>query len=259
MVVRLYLHISHPYVVFTENNTMRIRLSLVAGLLVSRSLAGQATLGPADPSLVLSHLGERQHDYRYLMRNPGDTAEREFYRYHLEEHLVQDHGVAGLLIVKRSLTTGTPFSDSLFLRQDGLTPVWEHALIGNATFQWTYQGDRVRRTRTVADSTPVTTDTAYGVKVFAFNEQELVLRSLPLHAGFIAILPLYSEGSNQLELDTATVLASAAVKRGQGPAWTVRFADPAIIETYLIDAQTRVILSHETISRPRTLRVVEAS
>lgn len=238
---------------------MRTCSALLVGILVSRSLAGQAKLGPADPALVLSHLTERQHDYRYLMRNPGDTAEQEFYRYHLEEHLVTDQGVAGLLIVKRSLTTGNPFSDSLFLRQDGLAPVWEHARIGNAMLQWTYERDHVRRTRTVGDSAPTTTDTAYGVTVFAFNEQELVLRSLPLHAGFTAILPLYSEGSNQLELDTATVLALGAVRKGQGPAWTIRFADPAIIETYLIDARTRVILSHETISRPRTLRVVEAS
>lgn len=227
---------------------MSLRL-LFIGCLLAGPLAAQTLVLPKDPSLVVSRLRDRTHDYHYLRRTPTDTAEREFYSYHLEEHLVTVDGVAGLLIVKHSLSPSFPFVDTLFLDRRGLSPRWEHMLLRNATITLTYDGARVRRTRTVPDSGSTRSDTTYATPVFAFNEQELVLRSLPLRAEFSAIVPLYSEGSDSLEMDTVTVVGALSAAPGSEGAWTVRFADPAIVETYVIDERTRQIVTHETIGR----------
>jgi hypothetical protein len=227
---------------------MSLRL-LFIGCLLAGPLAAQTVVPPKDPSLVLSRLTDRTHDYHYLRRAPTDTAEREFYRYHLEERLVTIDGVAGLLIVKHSLSPSFPFVDSLFVEREGLSPRWEHMHIQKAAITLTYDGARIRRTRTVSDSGTTRSDTTYVTPVFAFNEQELVLRSLPLRTGFSAIVPLYSEGSDSLEMDTVTVVGALSPASGSEGAWTVRFADPAIVETYVIDEKTRQIVSHETVGR----------
>jgi hypothetical protein len=234
-----------------------IRLFLAAGL-IATPLAGQGVVPPADPTLVLSRFTDRAHDYHYLLRAAKDSAEREFYSYHLEEHLVTADGRPGLLIVKQSLSRAYHFVDSLFLERNGLTPVWEHMQNQKAVLTLAYAGARVRRTRALPDSAPRQSDTTYATPVFAFNEQELVIRSLPLQAGYSAILPLYSEGSDTLEMDTVTVIGSVAPAPGSRAAWTVRFADPAIVETYVIDEATREIVIHTTVGRRSkgTLRVV---
>ena len=219
------------------------------GFLLAAQLGAQTVVPPKDPSLVLSRLTDRAHDYHYLRSTPTDTTEREFYRYHLEERLVTIAGVSGVLIVKHSLSPSFYFIDSLFLDRAGLAPVWEHMQIQKAVITLSYDGARVRRTRTLPDSGSERSDTTYVTPVFAFNEQELLLRSLPLHAGLVAIVPLYSEGSDSLEMDTVTVVGGLGSAPGSGGAWTVRFADPAIVETYVIDEKTRQILTHETVGR----------
>lgn len=221
-------------------------------------LAGQTVVAPGQ-TLVLSRLTDRAHDYHYFLRRAPDSTEREFYAYHLEEHLVDANGRPGLLIVKHSLSASYHFEDSLLLDRARLAPVWEHMQNGKATISLTYAGARVHRSRSVPDSAAQESDTTYVIPVFAFNEQELVIRSLPLRAGYSAILPLYSEGSDSLEMDTVTVMGSPlpAPTPGSPAAWTVRFADPAIVETYVIDDQTRQIVSHVTVGRRSkgTLRV----
>jgi hypothetical protein len=236
---------------------VRFRI-LLAISLVAPSLAAQTVVPPADSTLVLTALTDRAHDYHYLLRRAPDSAERDFYAYHLEEHLVDAGGRPGLLIVKHSLTPSYHFEDSLLLDRAGLVPLWEHMQNQKATLTLTYDGARVRRTRSVPDSVLVRSDTTYDTRVFAFNEQELVLRSLPLRAGYAAILPLYSEGSDSLEKDTVTVLKGPTPAPGSAAAWTVRFADPAIVEVYVIDDRTRQIISHEIQGRRSSgrLRVV---
>ena len=81
-----------------------------------------------------------------------------------------------------------------------------------------------------------------------------MLRSLPLAAGYAAILPLYSEGSDSLEMDSVAGEA-ATPATGERPAWSVRFADPAIVETYVIDAASRRITKHDIVSRRSGRRV----
>lgn len=235
---------------------MRSALFLVISL-IAAPLAGQAVVVPGGP-LVLSRLTDRTHDYHYFLRRAPDSAEREFYAYHLEEHLVDAAGRPGLLIVKHSLSASYHFEDSLMLDRGGLIPIWEHLQNGKAAISLSYSGARVHRTRSVPDSAARESDTTYAIPVFAFNEQELIIRSLPLGAGYSVIVPLYSEGSDSLEMDTVTVMGALAPAPGSPAAWTVRFADPAIVETYVIDDRTRQILTHATVGRrsKATLRVV---
>lgn len=232
---------------FSEPMIVISRCLFAAALAVS-PLTAQSVI-PGDPGLVLTSLIDRTHDYHSLLRRAPDSAEREFYAYHLEEHLVDAGGRPGLLIVKHSLFAAYHFEDTLLLARDGLRPLWEHMQNQRATLTFAYDGARVRRTRAVPDSAPQVSDTTYPTPVFAFNEQELVLRSLPLAPGYSRILPLYSEGSDSLERDTVTVLGGPAPVSGSVAAWTVRFADPAIVETYVIDDRSRQILSHEVTGR----------
>jgi hypothetical protein len=92
------------------------------------------------------------------------------------------------------------------------------------------------------DST-ATVERRYDAPVFAFSEIEMLVRSLPYRPGYTAILPLYSEGDDAIEMD------SVAVVDARPNRWTVRFADPAIIAVYGIDAGTRRIVSYEVTSR----------
>jgi hypothetical protein len=58
------------------------------------------------------------------------------------------------------------------------------------------------------------------------------------------ILPLYSEGTDVLEMDTLQVL-----KRDRSNVWTLRFADPAIIAMIGIDETTREEMSYSRVIR----------
>jgi hypothetical protein len=80
--------------------------------------------------------------------------------------------------------------------------------------------------------------------VFHFDELDMLLRSLPLREGYEAILPLYSEGSDELEMDSVRVTT-----RGTDGVWSVRFADPAIVSTYGIHGTTREIVSQDILFR----------
>jgi hypothetical protein len=51
----------------------------------------------------------------------------------------------------------------------------------------------------------------------------MLVRSLPYRVGYTAILPLYSEGDDAIEMASVAVIGTGADR------WTVRFADPAII------------------------------
>jgi hypothetical protein len=52
------------------------------------------------------------------------------------------------------------------------------------------------------------------------------------------ILPLFSEADAELEHDTITVVTDTALADGR-TAWIVRFADPVIVQQYVVDAISR--------------------
>jgi hypothetical protein len=121
---------------------------------------------------------------------------------------------------------------------------------GSDIDQFTYDGPRVTRIHTTPDSGTRRFEHTYDGPVFTFAELRDLVRSLPLRAGYERILPLYSEGTDTLEMDTVRVVTRAA--HGQ---WTLRFADPDIVATFGVDARTRRMVRFEyTVRRDGRLR-----
>jgi hypothetical protein len=92
--------------------------------------------------------------------------------------------------------------------------------------------------------------------VFAFNEMELLVRSLPFTQGLSVVAPLFSEVDRDLEMDTLTVLGPDTSSAGHGGnGWMVRFADPAIVARFVIDRTSRAIMSSEIFPRKTEMRM----
>jgi hypothetical protein len=152
-------------------------------------------------------------------------------------HFVDDPRGAAVLLV-----TGTSgsYSDSAWVLRSTFHPIREvqHYITRRRRIVFEYSGNRVSLRDSTADSAVRVRDHTYDGEFFHFNELNLLIRSLPLREGFEAILPLYSEGSDTLEMDTVKV-----VGRNADGAWTVRFADPVVIVNHILDGTTRRITS----------------
>jgi hypothetical protein len=200
---------------------------------------------PGGPEITTAHLQDAAVTVRYLMRAPtGDTAERDLGTTHTDMHQTTYEGAKALLLTTNATRGTQTFVDSALVVRTSLAPVWETSRVGAKVTTYQYSGAHVRRTITSPDSGTRSTEHDYDVPVFHFNELDVLLRSIPLRAGFGAILPLYSEGTDVLEMDTVRV---------QGPdaagVWTVRFADPAIIMTYGVSGATRDIVRNGVVQR----------
>jgi hypothetical protein len=88
--------------------------------------------------------------------------------------------------------------------------------------------------------------------IFSFNQLESLVRSLDYKPGLSLVVPLFSAQELKLEYDTLSVVARED-SRGR-PAWRVRFSDAVVVSDYLIDAETRRVLSQETRQRASGVR-----
>jgi len=147
-------------------------------------------------------------------------------------------GRPALLLVA---TFGATAVDSTLAYADGLAPIWETTHSGTALTRYRYDGTRVEVTLAAGDSVLSRKEHQYPFPVFNFEELDVLLRALPLKAGYAALLPLYSEGDDSMEVDTVRVEA----RDGRG-VWQLRFADPAVVATVgIIDSSRRqVAYSH---------------
>ena len=195
-----------------------------------------ALLLPGSTELTTSHLNADGARYRYLFKPAADSAEREVGTGGWAITPTQHNGKAALLVTTNFARGTQRFLDTALVMQEGLHPVWEVSRIGAKTMRWDYTGKQVRMAVTQPDSGTRNKEHTYDVPVFHFNELDVLIRSIPMREGFEAILPLYSEGSDELEMDTVRVNA-----RGADGVWTVRFADPAIVATYGIDASRKIV------------------
>ena len=202
-----------------------------------------AVLLPGSAELDTKHLKADKGGYRYMFKQAADSAEREMGVEAWTVTPTQHDGKAALLLTTSFSRGKTVFLDTALVMQDGLHPVWEIARNGAKTMRWEYSGKKVRMTTTQPDSGTQTKEHTYDVSVFNFNELDVLLGSIPMREGFEAILPLYSEGSDELEMDTVRVTS-----RGADGVWSVRFADPAIVATYGFDA-ARKIVRYEVVPR----------
>lgn len=193
-------------------------------------------LRPGSADLDVSHIRERTDSTQYAVRDAkgqptGATAFR-----HDEEHLIDDPRGKAVMLVN----SNRDYADTAIVLRSSLRPIREmqHYVSRRRQLVFEYDGNRVRVRDSTADSAVRIREHTYDGDVFHFNELNLIIRSLPFREGYEAILPLYSEGSDALEMDTVRVLG----KDDRG-AWTVRFADPVVIVTHTVDATTRRLLS----------------
>jgi hypothetical protein len=219
---------------------MRILASIVA-IVASTALvrgAGVQTslpmLLPGSADLAGTHFTARCDSMQRFGRAPGEAAERSLGAQRLTEHPTTYRGKPAVLLVT-SVERARPFVDSMLVYRDGLAPISEIVRSGTQTTRYDYDGAHVRVT---ADSTPAK-EHRYPTGVFAFQQLDAVIRSVPLRAGYAALLPLYSEGDDSVEVDSVRV-------EGRAPngVWTIRFADPAIVATVGIDEKTRAQVAY---------------
>ena len=217
-----------------------------AALVAARPVAilnNTALILPGSRELSTSHLMASTLRFRYFNRPGPDSAEKETGGGTSSVIPVEHNGKPALLLVTHSGRPERMFIDTALVMRDGLAPIWEVSRFGGRILRWEYSGKHVKRTMTHPDSGTRTTEHTYDVPVFHFNELDALIRSLPLREGFEAILPLYSEGSDELEMDSVRVMSHA------NGIWSIRFADPAIVASYGVDATTRRVVRYEATLR----------
>jgi hypothetical protein len=195
-----------------------------------------AVLLPGSTELTTSHLKADGARYRYIYKQAADSTEREMGIGGWAVTPTKHNGKAALLLTTNFARGTNTFLDTALVMQDGLHPVWEVSRSGAKTTRWDYSGKVVRMAVTHPDSGTRNKAHTYDVPVFHFNELDVLIRSIPMREGYEAILPLYSEGSDELEMDTVRVNA-----RGADGVWAVRFADPAIVAMYGIDGSRKIV------------------
>ena len=136
----------------------------------------------------------------------------------------------------------------MFVERRTLSPVSEELSFRGALRRYHYAGRHVTGVVQYPDSAPRQYDNTFSEPVFAFNEVELLVRSLDYRGGLTFVVPLFSEVDQAVEYDTLTVVGRAPSGSRQG-LWSVRFADPVITTSYIVDAESRAIVGAETRNR----------
>lgn len=192
---------------------------------------------PGTRELDVSALREETVDYRVLADSGAGSETRAFGMARSEIHATTYRGSPAFLLVTNTSRGPMRFMDSAFVRRDDLAPIREVNEFRGVHRQFDYDGARVQFVGRSADST-FRGEHTYPRPVFGFNEVDILVRTIPLVPGYRAVVPLYSEGSDELEMDTIRV----ARPRADGP-WDVRFSDPVIVSHYGVDPATRAIVS----------------
>jgi hypothetical protein len=205
-----------------------------------RTQSALPVLRPGSLELTGSHLQNRCDTIWYRSRDLGDTTDHVILAQRQEEVLPTLRGKSAVLIITRT----TSSIDSAAIYREGLTPIWETSRNAQRVKQFAYEGGYVRVRLNNANGSPILREHWYGLPVFNFVELDALIRSIPLRAGYAALLPLYSEGDDSLEVDTVRVVGVDS--RG---AWRIRFADPAIVATFEVHGATRQETSYSHVFR----------
>jgi hypothetical protein len=215
---------------------------------------GERLLLPGSPLLTPPPLTDTAvHLVVYLKRGSGDTVEKKMADTRQTQRAIPERRDDILMTV----SWDPPYAslDSLVITRRGLVPLTEH-LEFRGTFDYRYDKNHVAGTVQPHDSAQRAYDQSFPSNVFAFNEVDLLARSLPFRQGLSVVVPLFSEVDRDLERDTLTVLGpdTSSARRG-GDAWVVRFADPVIVNRYVIDRTSREIITSETLPKKSDLRM----
>lgn len=203
---------------------------------------GSNVLLPGSTDVSTAHFRDTTISFHVVAdRLPnGDSTNSSRGVYRKETRHVTYQGSPAILFVKTIDMNGRSYVDSSAVRPNGMIPLWEVSTLGPRRTTYAYSGARVRRSLTQPDSAKKVVEHDFGTPMFYFEALDDIIRSVPLRAGYQAILPLYSEGDDGIEMDTVRVEG-----RDSAGVWNVRFADPVIIAQYGIDGRTRNIVRHE--------------
>ena len=214
-------------------------------VLDAQSAAPPAMLLPGSRALDVKHLTPQTQSMRVLVREgSGDTTEREWSLVTRSDRVID--APAGQMAQTFAYAPPRAIRDSLVVQRNGLAPVFERLDLGGSQITLRYEGNRVLGTVQRGDSTQ-DVERNYSHDIFAFNQLESLVRSLDYKPGASMVVPLFSEEDLKLEYDTLAVVAKEDV-RGRA-AWRVRFSDAVVVSDYLVDAETRRVLSQETRQR----------
>jgi hypothetical protein len=208
----------------------------------SSKTAASVVLAPGAADLTTSHLGDTTISYRTIADRLPDGSPTATVRAVAREETrhVTDHGRRAILLIKTARGASFAYADTSLMIASTLAPIREVSILNARRTTYAYHGAKVRRTVMQPDSATRTTQHDFGTPMFQFEALDQVIRSVPLRTGYQAIVRLYSEGDDGIEMDTVRV-------EGQDKAglWNVRFADPVIIAHYGIDGVTRHIVRHD--------------
>jgi hypothetical protein len=189
----------------------------------------------------------------YLTQGNGDTVEKKMADTRNGQQAIP--GQRDDVLMTIAWDPPYPSLDSLVITRRGLVPVTEH-LDFRGSFNYRYDKNHVAGTVQPHDSAQRAYDQSFPSNVFAFNEMDLLVRSLPFKQGLSVVAPLFSEVDRDLEMDTLTVLGPDTSGAGHGGnGWMVRFADPAIVARFVIDRTSRAIMSSEIFPRKTEMRM----
>ena len=196
---------------------------------------GLAATHPADVGQKFRLFGHSKPDSNAA--SLAELSEREF-------------GLAGTpRAVMLTSAWSSPYEsyDSLIVDRTSLRPIEETVTSRRARYHYVYSGAHVMGTVTT-DSSSEQIDRSFPETVFAFNEVEILVRSLRYRAGSTFVVPLFSEGDRAVEYDTLRVVSRSMSDDGR-LVWTVDFADPVITTRYRVEANARVLVDAETRQR----------
>jgi hypothetical protein len=215
---------------------------------------GEALLLPGSPLLTPPPLTDTAvHLVVLIKRGSGDTVEKKMADTRHAQQSIPGRRDDILMTV----SWDPPYAslDSLVITRRGLVPLTEH-LDFRGTFDYRYEKNHVVGTVQPHDSAQRAYEQSFPSNVFAFNELDLLARSLPFRRGLSVVVPLFSEVDRDLEMDTLTVLGPDTSSAGRGGnAWVVRFADPVIVNRYVIDRTSREIIASETLPKKVGMRM----
>jgi hypothetical protein len=203
-------------------------------------------------ALTTSHFRDRRVAYRFeVLATEGDSVVASA-PVVMTESLT---GAAAAGVLRLTFSFGEPASvvDTLLVDRRTLRPLSEVLRVPGALRRIEYSPGAVRAELVRPDSQPTIGVLAISGPYHPFNSREALIRSLPLRTGYHAVLPLYSEIDAEIEVDTVTVLGPSSVDGDAG--WSVRFADPAIVQIYQVTAETREIRSSEVVNRANGRRM----
>lgn len=195
-------------------------------------------------------LGSEVKHWHVTIRTIRDSADRPLSEKVMTQAVIAP-AEADEIVVASAWRPPLTSVDTMMIAPHGLRPVREVLAFNGFTRRYQYAGNHVWGTVQHADSAQRKVDRMFPEPVFAFSEVELLVRAVPFRSGWSIVVPLFSESDEDVEHDTITVVSPIQLRdngRDLG-AWIIRFADPAIVSTYILSAHSREILSIDTQQR----------